>query len=822
MPNIDISRLKREVESMVSIMDVIEDYGYPTQRVGKDVRIRCPFHVGDKNASMSIQPTTQMYHCFSCGEKGKGSVEFVQAHEALRNPDFTLTDAILYLVDRFELDISLNNIDAIREQEIKERYTVDGVSYSKDKIDVTKYNRKLVDLFKIYLLNNKGNSKVQSQIHYDYLMSRGLTLEAIHNFEIGFCPMGALERLYNKTTDIKFKQYLLSSGMLNIGYNKQVNEFYKDRVMFPIKDTKGHILGFTGRTLDPRDAAKYKLSKETKYFTKSDLLYGYDVAKDSIKKEGKVILLEGNMDVVSSHQLGLTNAVGLNGCSISEKQIKIIKNTGANVVLALDNDNAGHNGTIKIAEQLKAEGINVSAIDIGDFGNFKDNGDILEASLKNKEITNNFVQKYTSLEENIFEFKLKHGLFANKPINYNTITQTFNEIKETLSPGEKVLFKRFVTQNSEFTKEDITDILSSQEEKKGNLYAEIGMMIINPYLNEKNLSDSQKNLVISKIIMNPDRVLFANDATISMNKDAIDLMIDEILDNSAQKVKTQALKNEINCREKVSENKNKIFTIEGYQELHKELYKNDKDAGVLRTRTMYGSNFTKSYEIEDKFKAICSEIQNYPKNSEFNNKLSFLAHISNEILCLNAFETTAVGKIERIFIESTARELGVDINYRDNKDLYVSGYKSAVGEIMKHNDGTPAFYNLFQKICEPVLENTKTFDSDTINRNDRDIENGFGPTKNQSSFQNNNSHNNQQNRQNYQNNYKNTQNFQNFQNTQNIRTNQGIQESQDYAEHLARAFGINSNDNSTKDNQQSEEEQNYESFDAFDNERLPF
>lgn len=92
MPNIDISRLKREVESMVSIMDVIEDYGYPTQRVGKDVRIRCPFHVGDKNASMSIQPTTQMYHCFSCGEKGKGSVEFVQAHEALRNPDFTLTE----------------------------------------------------------------------------------------------------------------------------------------------------------------------------------------------------------------------------------------------------------------------------------------------------------------------------------------------------------------------------------------------------------------------------------------------------------------------------------------------------------------------------------------------------------------------------------------------------------------------------------------------------------------------------------------------------------------------------------------------------------
>lgn len=144
---------------------------------------------------------------------------------------------------------------------------------------------------------------------------------------------------------------------------------------------------------------------------------------------------------------------------------------------------------------------------------------------------------------------------------------------------------------------------------------------------------------------------------------------------------------------------------------------------------MYGSNFTKSYEIEDKFKAICSEIQNYPKNSEFNNKLSFLAHISNEILCLNAFETTAVGKIERIFIESTAHELGVDINYRDNKDLYVSGYKSAVGEIMKHNDGTPAFYNLFQKICEPVLENTKTFDSVTINRNDRNIENGFWTRK---------------------------------------------------------------------------------------------
>lgn len=700
--NNNIYDLKRYIESQVSIMDVIEDYGYTTEQVGRDIRIRCPFHPGDKNASLSIQPKTQLYHCFSCGEKGRGSVEFVLAHEKLKNPDFSLTDAVLYLVDKFDLDLPSVNIEELRQVELEQEYTVDGESYTEDKINVTKYNRKLLEMFKLYLLNDSENSKVQSKIHLDYLESRGLSLDAIHNFELGFCPAGALERMYKNSKDNDFKQFLLSSGLVSISYGKQINEFYKDRIMFPIKDTKGHVLGFTARTLDPRDAAKYKLSRETEYFTKSDLLYGYDVAKDSIKKEGKMIVLEGNMDVVSSHQLGLTNAVGLNGCSISEKQIQIIKNIGANVVLALDNDNAGHMGIIKIAEQLKANNIKVSAIDIGDFGQFKDNGDILQASLDNSEISEDFVNKYMSLEKNIFEFKLKYDYFAGKPINYNSITQVYNEHEKEMTPGEKVLFKRFATQNSEYSKEDINDILSSQEEKKDNLYAEIGMMVINPYLDGKNLTESQKNLVVSKIVMNPDKVLSMNALSITMNKDAIDVLIDEVLEKTNQKIKTQALKNEINCREKANESfeNNKIFTLEGYKELHCELYKNDENAGKLRAREMVGSNFAKPYNIEKRFNNLCNEINNYPKESPFSDKINFLGEISNEILCINAFETKGIGKIERVFIESAAKELGLEINYKDNKDLYISGYKDAVSEIMKHNDGSEKFSKLFSQICQ--------------------------------------------------------------------------------------------------------------------------
>ena len=696
--NFKLQELKKIVESQVTIMDVVENYGYATQQVGRDVRIRCPFHPGDKNASLSIQPKTQLYHCFACGESGRGSVEFVQAHEALKNPDFSLTDAILYISEKFELDIEMGDINELKEAELRERYIVDGEAYSEDKINVAEYNRKLLDIFKLYLLNDSEKSKVQSAIHLDYLKDRGLSLEAIQNFEIGFCPAGALEKMYKSSKDDKLKQFLLTNGLVTVGYNNQVNEFYKDRIMFPIKDTKGNVLGFTGRTLDPRDAAKYKLSKESESFTKSDLLYGYDVAIDRIKKEGKMILLEGNMDVVSSHQLGLTNAVGLNGCSISEKQIKIIKKTGANVVLALDNDNAGHNGIIKIAEQLEENGIKASAIDIGDFGAFKDNGDILQASLENPEIANNFEEKYMSLEKNIFEFKLKYEYFANKPINYNTITEIYTDHKKDMSPGQKVLFKRFVTQNSEYTKEDITDILSSQEEKKDNFYAEIGMMIINPYLDEKNLTESQKNLVVSKIIMNPDKVLSMNELSINLNKEAIDILIDETIDKTSQKVKTQALKNEINCREKASEENNKIFTLEGYKELHCELFKNDKDAGKIRTREMVGDNFTKSYEIVNKFNALCDGIMKYPANATFNSKISFLGKVSNEILCLNAFETKGLGKIERIFIEATAKKLGIEIDFKNNKDAYVNGYKKAVGEILAHKDASKSFSNLFAQI----------------------------------------------------------------------------------------------------------------------------
>lgn len=709
--NLKLQELKKIVESKVTIMDVVENYGYATQQVGRDVRIRCPFHPGDKNASLSIQPKTQLYHCFACGESGRGSVEFVQAHEALKNPDFSLTDAIIYISEKFELDIEMGDINELKEAELRERYIVDGEAYSEDKINVAEYNRKLLDIFKLYLLNDSEKSKVQSAIHFDYLKDRGLSLEAIQNFEIGFCPAGALEKMYKSSKDDKLKQFLLTNGLVTVGYNNQVNEFYKDRIMFPIKDTKGNVLGFTGRTLDPRDAAKYKLSKESESFTKSDLLYGYDVAIDRIKKEGKMILLEGNMDVVSSHQLGLTNAVGLNGCSISEKQIKIIKKTGANVVLALDNDNAGHNGIIKIAEQLEENGIKASAIDISDFGAFKDNGDILQASLENPEITNNFKEKYMSLEKNIFEFKLKYEYFASKPINYNTITEIYADHEKNMAPGQKVLFKRFVTQNSEYTKEDINDILSSQEEKKDNFYAEIGMMIINPYLDEKNLTEFQKNLVVSKIIMNPDKVLSMNELSINLNKEAIDILIDETIDKTSQKVKTQALKNEINCREKASEENNKIFTLEGYKELHCELFKNDKDAGKIRTREMAGDNFTKSYEIVNKFNILCDGIMKYPTNASFNSKISFLGKVSNEILCLNAFETKGLGKIERVFIEATAKKLGIEIDFKNNKDAYVNGYKKAVGEILTHKDASKSFSNLFAQISHEDK-------SLTIQRND--------------------------------------------------------------------------------------------------------
>lgn len=724
-----LDRLKRMVDEAVSIMDIIDDYGYSKQRVGADFRIRCPFHQGDRNASMSINPKSQVYNCFACGEKGRGAVDFVAAHEKLRDPDFSTTDAILYIVNKFDVNINSIDVEELKAAEQQEKYTVDGEQYNNDKISVIKYNKKLASLFKIYLLNNKDKTKIQSQIHLDYLTSRGITLEDIIDFEIGFCPMSALETIYKNTDDNKFKQYLISSGLVSTGFKGQVNEFFKDRIMFPIKDSKGNILGFTGRTLDPRDAAKYKLSKESVHFTKGDLLYGFDTAKDAINKTKEMFLLEGNFDVVASHQLGLKNAVGLNGCSISQKQIQTIKKTKAKVYIALDNDNAGHAGAIKVAEQLSKEGVPTAIIDIAEFGNYKDNGDILQASLENKEIKKDFVAKFKSSAKNSFEMKLKYDIFADKLFNFDTILAEYEKLKDNLSPAQDVMYKHFVTKNSDFSRDDIDAILSSKKVQENSMYADLGRAILAPYLDNPvhNLSEDQKQIVTSKILGNIDNVLTFHQDNFSFDKILVDSYIKETVANSKEKHYKTELKNENNGREKAKEIS--IFTLEGFQNIHKDLFKNNSLAGVLRTRECNSEYYAKSNEVEAQFNKICAGIQKYEEkylNQPFSNRINFLARVSNAIIKLNAFEMKSIGRIEKLFIEKTAERLNIPLDYNNYDKLIIAGFTDAIKDIMENNQDTSKFIYLYNKVCldnsnnkEPPNKNERFLTEPQEERNER-------------------------------------------------------------------------------------------------------
>lgn len=693
-----LDRIRNEIMNQINIMDVVNAYGMEARRVGPDFRIRCPFHVGDKNASMSIQPQTQVFHCFSCKEKGRGALEFVYKYEKTKNPNYTLSDAIIELAEMYNLEIS--NIDEIKKEIQREKYTVLNETYSEKKVSAIQLNEKLNKIFEVYLRNNKDTSKVQAQRHYNYLLSRGLTPEIIDKFEIGFCPRGALLQIYKASKSVNEQTNLVSSGYItpndkNIDLSR---EFYSDRITFPIKDANGNIMGFTGRTLDPRDAAKYKNSKESTVFQKGNLLYGYDISKDKIVEAGKIVLVEGNMDVVSSHQLGLEITVGLNGCAISDKQIEMIKSLNVDVILALDNDRAGHAGTIEIAEKLKNAGVKTTAIDISDFGNFKDNGEILEASIKNPNISNNFLERYLSLEKTIFDFRLKYELFEGKQMNIETIKEVYDKIRNNITSGERVLFKKYCEHNSEFSLQDIEDIINSKDNKE-SFYAQIGMMIIDPYLTEKKLNNEQKEIIVDKILARFDKVMSSNDNAITMNTNEIDKIISETFHKTTEKMRTQALKNEINCREVQRD----IFTLEGMIERHKEMFKESPDAGVIRTSNIKNAHFVNPYEIETKFNELCQNIKEFPKNTTIEARVEMLTSVAADIISINMFEKKNIGRIERVFIEEAANELNLEINFEKNKDIFVDMYKEAVKSIALEGNEN-AFYNLLSIACEEKKE----------------------------------------------------------------------------------------------------------------------
>ena len=326
------------------IVDVVGDF-VTLKKNGGNYTACCPFH-NEKTPSFSVSPSKGIYKCFGCGKAGT-AVGFVMEHESM-----TYTEALKYLAKKY-------NIEVVEKEETAEE--IARRQRSESLFLVSEYAGKF---FQESLKTVEGQT-----IAYQYFRSRGLEDKTIEKYGLGWAPVDRKSFSAAARAAGYKEEFLIETG-LSIKYDdgRLVDRFY-DRVMFPIHSVSGRIIAFGGRTLkkekvdkNGRTIAKYVNSPETEIYVKSRSLYGIYFAKNEISRQDKCILVEGYLDVLSMHQLGITNVVASSGTSLTVEQIRMIRKFTNNVTIIYDGDGAGIKAALRGIGLVLKEGLNVKVI----------------------------------------------------------------------------------------------------------------------------------------------------------------------------------------------------------------------------------------------------------------------------------------------------------------------------------------------------------------------------------------------------------------------------------------------------------------------------
>lgn len=314
----------QEVSDRNDIADVVSGYVRLNKKSGANLFGLCPFH-SEKTPSFSVAPDKQIYHCFGCG-KGGGVFNFIMEIENL-----TFPESVEFLAKRVGLQVPEENRD-------------DPESRRREQL--LRLNKDAGKFFYKQFLSPEGEPA------REYALRRELTSSTIKKFGLGYAP-DSWDSLTKAMKELGYSEGLmLQAGLVRKGKKGGVYDTFRNRLMFPVFDVRGNVIGFSGRILGDGEP-KYMNSPETPVFNKSKNLFGLNLAKKT--KLGSIILCEGNVDVVALHQAGFDNAVASLGTSLTPEQARLISRYVNEVVIAYDGDSAGQKATaraIGILEKL--------------------------------------------------------------------------------------------------------------------------------------------------------------------------------------------------------------------------------------------------------------------------------------------------------------------------------------------------------------------------------------------------------------------------------------------------------------------------------------
>ncbi|NLX63216.1 MAG: DNA primase [Clostridiaceae bacterium] len=328
--------LIEEVRVRNDIIEVVSSY-VKLERKGRRYFGLCPFH-SEKSPSFSVEPSKQLFYCFGCN-KGGSVIQFIMGIE---NLDFLET--LKFLADRAGIVLP----------EPEDKNEREKFRLRKQILDV---NREAARFF-FSTLAGKNGARAQA-----YLKKRGLTEGTIKQFGLGFAPGGWNELTKNLMEKGVGKDLLLSSGLSIQTKTGELVDRFRDRIMFPIFDIRGNIVGFGGRVLD-NTQPKYMNSPDTPAYNKSRELYGLNYAR--LSKSRKLLIVEGYMDVISLHQAGIDYAVASLGTALTQSQAWLLKKYAEEVIIAYDSDTAGQAATLRGLDILEKAGCNIKVLIIPD------------------------------------------------------------------------------------------------------------------------------------------------------------------------------------------------------------------------------------------------------------------------------------------------------------------------------------------------------------------------------------------------------------------------------------------------------------------------
>ena len=395
------------LKNQIDIVDIVSSF-IELKKSGANFKACCPFH-GEDTPSFTVSPAKQIYHCFGCSNGGD-AIKFVMEYEKVTYPEAIEKIAAL---TNFNLEYDNNDSQAL--------------------------NTSILDAVNNYYQNNL----LSNQNALQYLNSRGITKESIDKFQIGYASSSndTITYLKNNFFDLSMA---IELGIIDSGSNGLYARFI-ERITFPIFLQSGKLVGFGGRTISGHNA-KYVNSPATKLFNKSVLLFGYNLARESIYQSKEIIITEGYLDVIMLHQAGFTNSVATLGTALTSQHVPLLKKSDAKVILGYDGDKAGMEAAYK-ASILLAQNDFVGGVVI--FQNGQDPADYVKEG-RVEELKSLFLHpKY--FVEFVLDYIVKDNLGnyrfnINRPEEKQKILIKIEEFLSTLKPVMAEEFKEYAAQ----------------------------------------------------------------------------------------------------------------------------------------------------------------------------------------------------------------------------------------------------------------------------------------------------------------------------------------------------------------------------------------